>query len=122
MSGTVVSANAHRSSQGSVLTKLLTEYQKKLTSIRDEAIQLRTEWVQKRTRHTEAAHQQAEDLQKKFGTLEPAARKLIGHSSQWLDHSTPRGSAEELELSVRLAEFEPLLFAAEDAVNRTVKS
>ena len=111
------------SAQGRTLVKLLREYQKRLADVRDRALAVRKyrepdslprleQWVL-RERETDVRHM--------WETLNVAARKLIRIASQWLEHSSVPGSADEIEVSVRLAEFEGLFLETENAVERAFR-
>ena len=108
-------ATAH----GRTLTRLLAEYERKLTEIRREAVRVRSAFA--RGGDLDPAGRDLDAVRTLLGTVEPAATLLVSQASQWLDHAAPRGSAEETELAVRLAEFEPLLRAARLAVRDAVR-
>ena len=102
---------------GQTLTKLLVEYRDKLNSIREAGLTARRRLESASGWHDSTVTDPIDDVREAFKTAEPAATKLIRHASQWLDHSAPHGSAEEFELSVRLAEFEPLLKQTSEVVS-----
>ena len=103
---------------GRALVRLLVEYRGRLEAVREVAVDAARKRSQMNSTQPPSLDiaDQMTDACQMFDVIEPAADNLVRHASQWLDHSAPRGSAEEFELSVRLAEFEALLKKTSAAV------
>jgi hypothetical protein len=90
---------------------LLKEYHEKLAIMRTEAGRIKED----RRRGDVKGIMDSYELRDRFSSLKPAAVSLARHVSQRLEHGD-LDEMDKLELTLRLAEFEHALLAAEKAV------
>jgi hypothetical protein len=99
---------------------LLKEYHEKLTAISAETRRVKDAIRAVTSRGLRGDMTEVFEIRDKFGSLKPAALSLARHVSQRLEHVS-LDEMDKLELTLRLAEFEHALLAAEKAVGAAQK-